>query len=172
MEPHGVCMYERRSFQLSSPSSRSWSPPHVYVICNMYAVLTYACICVRACACVYTRRVFIRCPSGHPLTVNNERGTYGRCVGATAIIQGVSNANSRLPRIEARLTFALKERSKRANWTREERRRADEEGRLVTLVLERLKDDYGEVGLWQTCVARGAFNSISSGHSEIRKTPI
>lgn len=71
------------------------------------------------------------------------------------------------------LTFARKEPSKRAKWkTREERRRDDEEGRLVTLVSERLKDDSGEVGLWQTRVARGAFNSISSGRSEIRKIPI
>jgi len=75
------------------------------------------CVCVHVCAhdvCLFGAR-----PSGHPLTVNNEHGTYDRCVGDGGYTGCLAQFGTTTNRVVAYV--CLKEQS-----GREERRRDEE----------------------------------------------
>lgn len=88
--------------------------------------------CMRACMCAHDVCLFGARPSGHPLTVNNEHGTYDRCVGDGGYT-GCLRSNPRLPRI-ARLRMYVRV-SERAKWKKRARRDTVKKNSL-TLVLE------------------------------------
>lgn len=91
VRPVRMYAYERRSFQLlplsllpfalvrpirqaTAMCARRVRTP---VPCaRLVRTRVRVCAHVRACVCLFGAR-----PSGHPLTVNNEHGTYDRCVG-------------------------------------------------------------------------------------------
>lgn len=112
----------------------------------------------RVCARMYAHDVclFGARPSGHPLTVNNEHGTYDRCVGD----DGYTGCLAQVGISSKRAYICLKEQNRRDDAAKKN---------SLTLVLEsvlsfflshhlfravEVRDDFGEVGLWQIYISK------------------
>lgn len=121
------------------------------------------CVRIHACMCAHDVCLFGARPSGHPLTVNNEHGTYDRCVGDGGLYR-VSRTTWDFLESRGCVRMRVSEKGK----VEEKRRRRGEEKQshprsrvnslffFLSLPFGRLKfkDDFGEVGLWQIHITK------------------
>lgn len=160
MEPL-VCV---RSFQLSSPF-----PPILSSSLSLSLVRKVYCMCVCVCAhdvCLFGARPSTRSPSttnaARTAVVCRRDGDYTQGVSRERELETSPNRRAQLGWLETRSLCS--ERAK----TLGDGERMKKEGLPSSLF--RLKDDSGEVRtLANMRRPEATFNSISSGHSEIRE---